>query len=125
MNRKIPLIFSVLLFAAPMLAFGQVKNEGLANQIIAARQKNAALMKQYNWNCRTEFLDNGDVKDTRIDLVMFGPDGNLQKTVLNDQHSSLPGGFLRRAVAENKRQEMEQYLVGLHELLNKYTLTSG
>ena len=66
--------------------------EGLAASIIAARQKNAQLMKQYSWNTRVELIENGAVKDTRIDQVTYGPDGNLQYTLLNDQGAQLPHG---------------------------------
>jgi len=58
----------------------QVPGEGLANSIIAARQRNATLMKQYSWKCRTEILESGTAKDTRIDTVTYGPDGQPQHT---------------------------------------------
>ena len=70
----------------------QVPNEGLANSIIAARQKNAALMKQYSWSCRMEFLENGTIKDSRVDIVTYGPDGQLQYTSLSNQEAPLPAG---------------------------------
>jgi hypothetical protein len=125
MNRTASLIFAWLIFVGGIWAFAQVRNEGLANQIIAGRQKNAAMMKQYNWTCMTQFIDNGSVKDTRIESVSYGPDGNLQQTVINDQHASMPGGFVRRRIADNEKKDMEKYLKGLHELLNQYTLPSA
>jgi len=100
-------------------------NVELAVKIAEARKKNAALMKQYTWNCRTELLENGSVKDTRIELVNYGPDGLLQRTLLNDEHSSLPRGFFRHAIAENKRKETEKYLKGLRDLLDQYTLPTA
>ena len=106
-------------------ASAQVANEGLANQIIAARQKNAALMKQYSWNCRTEINENGETKDTRVDTVTFGPDGQPQHTLLNDQHNPLPGGFFRKRIAEKEREKMEQYLKELRGFLHQYTLPSA
>jgi len=103
----------------------QVANEGLANAIIAARQKNAALMKQYSWNSRSELSVNGETKDTRIDTVTWGPDGQPQHTVLNDQSNPLPGGFLRKRVAEKERADMETYLKGLRTFLHQYTLPTA
>ncbi len=103
----------------------QVNNEGLANDIIAARQKNAALMKQYSWNCRTEILENGETKDTRIDQVTFGPDGQPQHTQVSDQSNPLPGGFVRKRIAEDKRKEMEKFLTGLRTFLHQYTLPTA
>jgi hypothetical protein len=103
----------------------QVANEGLANGIIAARQRNAALMKQYSWNCRTELEESGAVKDTRIDTVTYGPDGQPQHTLLNDQSNPLPRGFLRRRIAEADRKKMEDYLTGLRTFLHQYTLPTA
>ena len=49
---------------------------------------------------RTELIDQGKVGDTRIEMVSYGPDGQLQRTLLNDESSPLPRGFVRRRIAE-------------------------
>ena len=103
----------------------QVKNEGLANSIIAARQKNEALMKQYSWNCRMEFLENGTIKDSRVDVVTYGPDGKLQYTSLSNQEAPLPGGFFRKRIAEKEREKTEAYIKGLRAFLHQYTMSSA
>lgn len=110
---------------ASILLHAQVPNEGFANAIIAARQNNANLMKQYSWNCRTEISENGTTKDTRVDSVTWGPDGQPQHTLLNDQANPLPQGFLRRRIAEQERQQSDSYLKGLRTFLHQYTLPSA
>ena len=107
MNKQIALAALLMSVSAPLLLQAQVPNEGLANAILAARQKNSALMKQYSWNCRTELSENGETKDTRIDTVTWGPDGQPQHTLLNDQSNPLPGGFFRKRIAEKEREKME------------------
>jgi hypothetical protein len=97
----------------------------MAVRITEARQANAALMRQYSWTSRTEVIDQGQVKDTRIDKINYGPDGQLQRTVLNDQGAPLPFGFLRRKIAEHERQKVEEYLTGLRGLLEQYTLPTA
>jgi hypothetical protein len=121
-----------LLLAAGLMACctfpnlqAQVKNEGLANTIIAARQKNGALMKQYSWSCRMEFLENGTIKDSRVDIVTYGPDGNLQYTSLSNQESPLPGGFFRKRIAEKEREKTENHIKGLRAFLHQYTMSSA
>jgi hypothetical protein len=99
-------------------------NAGMAAQLAKARAANAALMKQYTWNSRVEVLDQGVVKDLRIELVNYGPSGQLQRNILNDQSAPLPFGFLRRKIAEHERAKVEEYLVGLRSLLEQYTLPS-
>jgi hypothetical protein len=106
-------------------ALAQAPNQALAASIVTARQKNAALMKQYSWNCRIEIIENGQVMDTRIDLVNYGPNGNLQYSLLNDQGSSLPHGFIRRRLEERERERTEKYIKEVRTLLNEYTLPAS
>jgi hypothetical protein len=101
-------------------------NANAAVQITEARKANGGLMRQYTWNSRTEIVENGEVKDIRLELVNYAPDGTLQRSLLNDSAAPLPRGFLRRAIAEDKRKKMEEYLTGLRNLLEEYTLpTTG
>jgi hypothetical protein len=97
----------------------------MAVRVTQARQANAALMRQYSWTSRTEVINQGQVKDLRLDAVTYGPGGQLQRTVMNDQSASLPLGFLRRRIAEIERQKVEEYLTGLRDLLDQYTLPTA
>jgi len=126
MKRSLLLIVAAAALLLPLTLAAQVsQNEGLANGILAARTKEAALLQQYNWNSRIEILQDDKVQDIRIDLVTCGPDGQPQRTVLNDQPGSLPGGFLRKSIEENKRKELEKYIDDLSKLLSQYTLPSA
>lgn len=125
MKRNIMMAAMILAVATLPTGLAQVANEGLANQIIAARQKNNTLMQQYSWNCRTEVSENGTPKDTRIDTVTWGPNGQPQHTLLNDQGNPLPRGFVRRRIAEDERKKMEDYLQSLRTFLHQYTLPTA
>ncbi|MCX6922163.1 MAG: hypothetical protein NT154_02930 [Verrucomicrobia bacterium] len=124
--KKLLLLTTALmtLSGAPSI-IAQVQNEGLANELIASRQKNAVLMKQFSWNCRSELSENGTPKDTRIDTVTWGPDGQPQHTLLSDQSNPLPGGFFRKRIAEREREETETYLKSLRAFLHQYTLPTA
>ena len=98
----------------------------VATQIAAARKANGAQMQQYNWNSRTEVLVNGEMKDTRLDVVNYLPNGQLQRTLVSDTPTSTPRGLLRKRIADDEKQKMQDYLTGLKALLDNYTLpTSG
>lgn len=125
MNKPILFAAFFILHSSFFMLRAQVPNEGLANQILAARQRNGALMKQYTWNCRTELLENGTPKDTRIDTVTWGPNGQPQHTLLNDQSNPLPSGFFRKKIAEADREKMEKYLQALRTFLHQYTLPTA
>lgn len=115
----------VLLLALAGAALAQVPNQDLALKIADAQRANGAKLKNYSWSCRVELLESGLVQDIRIFSVTFGQDGQLQRTVLNDQPSPLPRGFIRRRIAEKKREDVEKYLLGLNKMLDQYTLPTA
>lgn len=124
-NKLATVTLCALACLLPLTAGAQVKNENLANGIIEARQKNEAKLRAYDWNCRTEILENGRLQDLRIDLVSVGPDGELQRSLLNDQQGRMPFGFFRHAIAENQRKQVEKTVHELTRLVDKYTLASA
>ncbi|MGD1074757.1 MAG: hypothetical protein ABR903_01560 [Thermodesulfovibrionales bacterium] len=129
MKMLLTILGGLIVVGLPQAVHSQSALSADANaavQIAEARKANAALMRQYTWNSRTEIIDQGQVKDTRIELVNCAPDGQLQRSLLNDQSAPMPRGFLRRDIAEKKKKELEQYLTGLRGLLEQYTLpTTG
>lgn len=105
--------------------FAQVPREGMATKIAQVRKENAALMRHYTWNSRTELTKEAEVKDILIEFISYGPDGQVRRSLLNDMKAPLPRGFLRRAIAEKERKKMEDYLTGLRSLLDQYTLPTA
>ncbi|HEX2973886.1 MAG TPA: hypothetical protein VHP11_16250 [Tepidisphaeraceae bacterium] len=124
MKRPLIAIVSLVMLTCLHPTQAQDSNAQKAATITAARQQNAALMKQYTWDSRTELIDKGRVVDIHLDLVTYGSGGQLQRTPLNDQSSHKPRGFLRREIAKEKKEEMQEYLTGLRGLLDQYTLLS-
>ncbi len=125
---KILLVLAVVLsvLSVPQITLAQsTPPTEMAVRVTEARKANAALMRQYSWTSRTEVIDQGQVKDVRIDAVNYGPGGQLQRSTLNDQSAPLPLGFLRRRVAEYERQKVETYLTGLRDLFEQYTLPTA
>ncbi|MBN8597668.1 MAG: hypothetical protein J0L78_08350 [Planctomycetes bacterium] len=108
------------------IVLAQIPNMNLANSIVEARQKNNTQLTTFTWTVQTQIFKDGNVKDTRIQQVAYGPGGVPQYTLLNDIGSRMPIGFFRRAIAENEKQELETYLKGVEKLVGQYTLpTSG
>ena len=94
----------------------------IATQIANARKANAALMRQYTWDSRTEIIEEGAVKSIRIEAVSYGPGGQLQHSLLKDESMAQPIGFLGYAIADARKRRLEEYLIGLRSLLDQYTL---
>lgn len=126
-RSPLAILASLLVLIVPLAAAHArqaVPNENLANAIVAARQKNGALLKQLTWSRRTEIDRDGRMVDIRIDLLSFGPDGSLQRSPINDDQAKLPGRFLRRAIEEGQRQQVEKLVQDVGRLVEQYTISS-
>jgi hypothetical protein len=128
MRNMILVVAGLIVLCSSLVGFAETAHTGLTVQLVQARQANAALMRQYTWESRTELTVNGVVKDLLLDQNIYGFDGNsstLQRILLNDQSALLPSGFLRKKIAENEREKTEKYIKGLRALLDQYTLPSN
>ena len=105
-------------------AANQALRAQIAEKVSASRQANATAMQQYTWDQRTEVLEDGVVKDTRVELVNW-VNGQYQKSLVSDQGPSLPRFGLRKRIAEAKQKEMKESASGLKSLLQQYTLDSS
>ena len=102
-------------------AANQGLRAGIAEKVTAARQANATAMQQYTWDQRTEMLEDGIVKDTRVDMVNW-VNGQYQKSLVSNEGPSLPRFGIRKRVAEAKQKEIQEYLSGLKAQLEQYTM---
>ena len=102
-------------------AANQALRAEIANKVTAARQANATAMQQYTWDQRTELLEGGTVKDTRVDMVNW-VNGAYQRSLVSNDGPSLPRIGIRKRIAEAKQKEMKEYMSGLKAQLEQYTL---
>lgn len=102
-------------------AANQGLRAGIAEKVTAARQANAAAMQQYTWDQRTEMLEDGVVKDTRVEMINW-VNGQYQKSLVSNEGPSLPRFGLRKRIAEKKEKEMQEYMAGLKAQLEQYTM---
>lgn len=103
-------------------------NKGvLATEINDGRKQNAAQMRNYSWNTRTQVKMDGEVKSVKVELVRFTPQGELQKATVSDssEGAKKPRG-VRGRVATKKIKGMQEWAAELGKLLQQYSLpTSG
>jgi len=118
-------ILGLILLACPLTVVAQVPNVRYSEHDHPGTAEERRAVAAVHLDLPIELTQNGTIQDTRIDQVSYGPYGNLQQTLLNDQSAPLPLGFLRRAIAENMRQRTEQYITDLRGLVDQYTLPSA
>jgi hypothetical protein len=127
--KTLPVLATIVIalgWSQAVVAQGASPNRAVAGRIAEAPEANAALMQQYRWTSHTQVIDQGQVKATRIDAVNYGPDGQLRRSMLNGRSTPLlPVGFERRHIGEADRQNVEEYLTGLRDLLEQHTLPTA
>jgi hypothetical protein len=86
----------------------------------AAAERNQAQLRKYSWVATTQVSYNGEVKDTKVESVSYGPNGQLQKNLISDTAAPKPRGPLRARIAERKGEELKGELESAVALLHSY-----
>lgn len=121
MRKQALLAVMAFLLCLPQALRAQAPSAN-AIRVSEARQANAALMRQFAWESRTEILSKGQVKDVRVDAMGYGPDGQLQRNNISDDKAPVRGLIFRQLAADRKAKEVKEYLEGLRGILEQYTL---
>ena len=85
----------------------------------AAAERNQTQLRKYSWVSTTEVSYNGEVKDTKVESVSYGPDGQIQKNEIADTAAPKPPG-LRGRIAERKGDEMKNEIESAVALIRGY-----
>ncbi len=134
--RYIGLVGCLALLA---LAFATVyPGTAVAQQAGGALQEKLAVMKQaaaanqqalrhYSWLETTQIALKGEVKSTKQESCLYGPDGKVQKTPVSapqqqqqQQQSGRRRGRIKEEVVQKKKDEMTDYMQQVKGLIGQY-----
>ncbi len=122
MNTKRILIIALasLSLALPVAAQQPTVAEQAA-MLKATLAASEVVLKQYQWIQTTVVSIKGDEKSRKQERCFYGADGTLTKVILNQSApASEPRGFLRRKIAEEEKQKMEEYMKSAAALVRQY-----
>jgi hypothetical protein len=94
--------------------------------MMAGLAANAEQLKLYTYKQRTEAYHKGDLKTAKIEEIHYDVSGERVAITLDEQKPAAeprrrgPGSRLMTKVAENKRNEMKEYIEGLATLAGHY-----
>jgi len=81
--------------------------------------RNQAALRQYTWIQTTQISLKGEVKATKVESVLYGPDGQQQKTVISaPQPKKEPG--LRGRIEAHEEDELKNTLESASVLVQSY-----
>jgi hypothetical protein len=104
-------------------------NPELRQKVAAVKQsvaENQMALHQYTWTETQQMIFKGDIKSTKQSQCQYGPDGTVQKSPIGPPQPppSTPHG-LRGKVAQNKKDEMQDYMERVALLIKRYTPPNG
>ena len=95
----------------------------LQQKLAAAKQNAAANQKallSYSWLEKTELSLKGEVKNTKVDMCRYGPDGKVQKTPVVTPPPPEKKRGLKGKIVANKTEEMKEELEAAVALVHQY-----
>jgi hypothetical protein len=122
-SRRLLVVGAVAIgsFVANAPAFAQ--NTQLQEKLAAVKQIAAAnqqALHQYQWTETTQLTLKGDPKPPSTNICRYGPDGQVQKTLISAPPQQPSGGRLKERIIEKKKAEMQQYMGDVKALLSQY-----
>jgi len=90
-----------------------------AVQLSRARAADDQALRHYDWSTWLQLFRNGALANQAIIRQSYLANGRLQRAVVNQEHASLPGGFIARTKWE------DNFLADLQDLLAQYRPTSA
>ena len=114
---------SVVVLALAVLAGPRAEAQDLQQKVAAAKQaaaQNQQSLRTYSWLETTEIVVKGEVKNTKLESCRYGPDGTVQKTVVQKSPPPDKKPGLRGRVVEKKTGEMQAEMQAAGALVHQY-----
>jgi hypothetical protein len=108
-----------LVAIAPTIA----QNPELQEKMAAVKQnvaENKQRLQQYQWTETTQLTLKGDPKPSSTNLCRYGPNGEVQKTLVGLPPEPPSGGRMKQKIIAKKKEEMKDYMGDVKTLLTLY-----
>jgi hypothetical protein len=102
---------------SPMQAQDLQQKLAAAKQAAALNQK---AIRSYSWLEKTELSLKGEVKNTKVDMCKYGPDGKVQKTAVVEPPPPEEKRGLKGRVVAKKTGEMKEEMESAVALVQQY-----
>lgn len=117
-----PAVVTACLGVSPAVAQDVQQKATAAKQAAAANQQ---ALRKYSWLEKVELSLNGEVKSTKVSQCSYGPDGQVQKSVVVAPPPAEKKRGLKGKVIEKKTGEMKEELEAASALVHRYVPPSG
>jgi len=125
MTTRLALLLSLALVSVTLAQAPEDRSAAIKE----ALAKNQAALRQYTWVETTTISLKGEVKKKEQKQCSYGPDGKVQKVPIPGQAAPQQaeekgggrrGGRLKKAIVENKVEELKEYMEQAAALVHQY-----
>ena len=120
-NSNRMMIIGAVALVATVQALPQ--NPQLQEKLAAVKQsmaENKQKLQQYQWIETTQLTLKGDAKPPTKNSCVYGPDGQVQKTLIGLPPAQPSGGRMKQKVIATTTAEMKDYMQDVKDVLNMY-----
>ena len=113
----------IALVAVAYVAGPPMQAQDLQQKLAAAKQAaalNQKALRSYSWLEKTELSLKGEVKNTKVDMCKYGPDGKVQKTPVVEPAPAEKKRGLKGKIVAKKTGEMKEELEAAVALVQQY-----
>src|SRR5690349_7806636 len=113
----------VLTLSMTSAMVGLAGAQDLPQKLVAAKQAaadNQKALRAYSWVEKTELSLKGEVKNTKVEMCRYGPDGKVQKTPIGEPPPPQKQRGLKGRVVARKVGEMKEELEAASALVHQY-----
>jgi hypothetical protein len=112
-------VTSAVLLSAPAIAQNPELQQKLAG-VKAVAAENKQQLRQYEWTETLQLTLKGDAKPPTTNLCRYGPDGQVQKTLIGAPPPEPSGGRMKQKIIAKKKAEIKAYMDQVKGLLSIY-----
>jgi hypothetical protein len=116
-------IAGIALAALAFVAGPPVQAQDLQQKLAAAKEsaaRNQQALRTYSWLEKSELSLKGEVKNTKVDMCRYGPDGKVQKTPVVEPPPPEKKRGLKGKIVAKKVGEMKEELEAAVALVQQY-----
>ena len=101
----------------------QAQSPDLQQKLAASKEaaaRNQQALRSYSWLEKTELSLKGEVKNTKVDMCKYGPDGKVQKTAVVEPPPPQKQRGLKGKMVAKKTGEMKEEMEAAVALIQQY-----
>lgn len=117
------LVLGTIVAVLALIAGAAVQAQDLQQKLAAAKEsaaRNQQALRSYSWLEKTELSLKGEVKNTKVDMCRYGPDGKVQKTPVVEPAPAEKKRGLKGKIVAKKTGEMKEEMEAAIALVQQY-----